>query len=54
MPSKGTKVRSLRVHDDVWIPAQAQAMRDGIDLATLIRTWLTVYGRPRAPRPAKR
>jgi hypothetical protein len=50
MPGKGTKIRTVRINDSVWLPAKAQAAKDGTDLSALIRTWLTVYGRPREKR----
>lgn len=51
MPSKGTRVRAVRIDDSIYLPAKAQADKDGTDIPTLIRTWLTVYGRPRKSLP---
>lgn len=38
-----TKIRTVRVSDELWNKAQAQAIRDGTDLSALIRAWLNAY-----------
>lgn len=43
MPSKGTRVRSVRINDHLWDRARDKAVRNGTDISSLIRVWLTVY-----------
>jgi hypothetical protein len=38
-----TKIRTVRVPDDLWAKAHARARREGDDLSALIRFWLTLY-----------
>jgi antitoxin component of RelBE/YafQ-DinJ toxin-antitoxin module len=52
MPGKGTKTRNIRIDDELWDSATAQAKRDGTNISNLVRMWLTVYSRPRKPTVA--
>lgn len=38
-----TTIRSVRVEDKVWDKARDKARRNGTDVSSLIRVWLTVY-----------
>lgn len=43
MPTKGTKVRTIRIEDPLWARARDKARRNGTSVSSLIRAWLTVY-----------
>lgn len=43
MPGKGTTRRSIRVPDDVWLPARDLADSRGEDLSTVLRDALADY-----------
>jgi hypothetical protein len=38
-----TKVRNLRVNDQLWLPALAKAHQEGRTLSEVIRDWLRAY-----------
>lgn len=50
---RGTKIRGIRVDEDVWGPAKRRADADGTDLSTVIRDALKAYGRGDACRWTK-
>lgn len=35
--SKGTAIRSVRVSDDVWIPAKTKSEQEGVTLSEIVR-----------------
>lgn len=41
--TRGTTIRSVRVSDDVWIPAQTAAADNGDNLSEIIREALIAY-----------
>lgn len=41
--SKGTKVRTLRVEDELWIPAQEKAKENNESLSDIMREALRKY-----------
>lgn len=43
MTAQGTTRRTIRVDDDLWLPAKAAAERRGEDLSTAIRRFLAEY-----------
>ena len=43
MPSKGTKRRSVRVEDEIWLPALAKAAEREESLSDIIRDALRAY-----------
>jgi hypothetical protein len=43
MPSKGTIHRTVRVPDEIWLPAKAKADEEGRNLSDIIREALRSY-----------
>jgi len=41
--SRGTTHRSVRVEDELWLPAKAQAESEGVNLSDVIRDALRAY-----------
>lgn len=41
--SKGTTLRSVRISDEVWLPAKAKAEAEGVSLSDVIRDALTSF-----------
>ena len=41
--SKGTKVRTLRVEDELWVPAQEKAKKNNENLSDIMREALRKY-----------
>lgn len=41
--SRGTLHRTIRIDDDLWLPARAKAESDGIHLSDIIRDALRAY-----------
>ena len=41
--SKGTKVRTVRVEDELWIPAQEKAKKNDDNLSDIMRAALRAY-----------
>jgi hypothetical protein len=39
------RLRSLRIADEVWVPAMARARREGTSLTAVVVKFLTRYGR---------
>jgi hypothetical protein len=37
------KLRAIRVPDELWVPAQEQALKDGVSLSAVIRDALVAY-----------
>ena len=44
MPSKGTPRRTIRVADQIWLPAEERAETEGHTLVDVIRDFLAKYG----------
>lgn len=38
-----TPIRTIRIADEVWIPAQAKAKREGRNVSEVVREFLTDY-----------
>lgn len=43
MAPPGTRLRNLRVDDDLWLAAKARAEEEGTDLSSVIRSFLRAY-----------
>jgi hypothetical protein len=43
MPSKGTIHRTVRVPDEIWLPAKTKADEEGRNLSDIIREALRSY-----------
>lgn len=43
MPTRGTPQHNVRVSAELWSKARDKARRNGTDISTLVRAWLTVY-----------
>lgn len=41
--SKGTKVRTVRVEDEIWLPAQEKAKKNNQNLSDIMRAALRAY-----------
>ena len=41
--SKGTKVRTVRIEDELWIPAQEKAKKNNDNLSDIMRAALRAY-----------
>lgn len=50
---RGTKIRSVRAPDEVWLPALERAEAEGTSLSAVIVAFLREYGAPR-PKPRRR
>ena len=54
MPNKPkTRLRSLRVSDEVWVAAQAKALEEGTTVSDVVRVALVKYA-AKKPRAAKK
>ncbi len=50
---KGTRIRNVRVPDDIWLPAKTRAEREGTTLTAVIVQRLGEYGAERSERPVE-
>jgi len=41
--SKGTARRTIRIEDELWLPAKAKADAEGVNLSEVIRAALRAY-----------
>jgi hypothetical protein len=46
-----TRLRNLRVDDDLWVAAGHRAQREGLTMSELIRGWLAEYVEGDRPDP---
>lgn len=46
MAPRGTKLRNIRIPDELWDAARAKAASEGSDVSAVVREFLTEYVMP--------